>query len=141
MVEDRGQKTDQTSEKMAECFDDILELSDDDSDSLETLGQREDLEVESSLEQQLQRKGGLTKTEAELEAIWVRLASTLETAELEQRSMEALLGQTGLQTANLPAGLDLLKHDLIEEFETVCQNVKALIFLLCRQTKIYIKNL
>ena len=122
---------------MTECFDDILELRDDDSDTLETL------EVESNQEQQVERKVvvGLTKTELELEAIWVSLASTLETAELEQRSREAQLGQTGLQTANLPAGLDLLKHDLIEEFETVCQNEKALIFLLCGQTKIYIENL
>ena len=127
---------------MTECFDDIRELRDDDSDTLETLDQREDLEVESSQEQQVQRKVvGLTKTELELEAIWVRLASTLETAELEQSSRETQLGQTGLQTANLPAGLDLLKHDLIEEFETVCQNEKALIFLLCGQTKIYIENL
>ena len=128
---------------MTECFDDILELRDDDSDTLETLDQREDLEVESSQEQQVERKVvvGLTKTELELEAIWVSLASTLETAELEQRTRVAQLGQTGLQTANLPAGLDLLKHDLIEEFETVCQNEKALIFLLCGQTKIYIENL
>ena len=128
---------------MTECFDDILELRDDDSDTLETLDQREDLEVESSQEPQVERKVvvGLTKTELELEAIWVSLASTLETAELEQRSRETELGQTGLQTANLPAGLDLLKHDLIEEFETVCQNEKALIFLLCGQTKIYIENL
>ena len=128
---------------MTECFDDILELRDDDSDTLETLDQREDLEVESNQEQQVERKVvvGLTKTELELEAIWVSLASTLETAELEQRTRVAQLGQTGLQTANLPAGLDLLKHDLIEEFETVCQNEKALIFLLCGQTKIYIENL
>ena len=128
---------------MTECFDDILELRDDHSDTLETLDQREDLEVESSQEPQVERKVvvGLTKTELELEAIWVSPASTLETAELEQRSRVAQLGQTGLQTANLPAGLDLLKHDLIEEFETVCQNEKALIFLLCGQTKIYIENL
>ena len=130
---------------MTECLDDILELGDEDSDTLETLeqsdddlDQTEDLHVEAEVETSQEQR--LTKTEVEVEAIRVSLAGILETIEMEERAREAHQADC-LPTANIPARLDLLKHHLIEEFETVCQNEKALVFLLCGQTKIYIKNL
>ena len=147
-VVSREQETERTSEKMTECLDDILELRDDDSDTLETLEPSDDdldqmedlqLDVDSRKEPQYPR-ARLTRTEVEVEAIRVRLARSLQTAELEETARQAEQAQCLLQ-ANLPASLDFLKHLLIEEFETVCQNEKALVFLLCGQTKIYIKNL
>ena len=142
-VVSREQETERTSEKMTECLDDILQLRDDDSDTLETLEPSDDdldqMDVDSRKEPQYPR-ARLTRTEVEVEAIRVRLARSLQTAELEETARQAEQAQCLLQ-ANLPASLDFLKHLLIEEFETVCQNEKALVFLLCGQTKIYIKNL
>ena len=144
-VVSREQETERTSEKMTECLDDILELRDDDSDTLETLepsdddlDQMEDLQLD--VDSRKEPRARLTRTEVEVEAIRVRLARSLQTAELEETARQAEQAQCLLQ-ANLPASLDFLKHLLIEEFETVCQNEKALVFLLCGQTKIYIKNL
>ena len=144
-VVSREQETERTSEKMTECLDDILQLRDDDSDTLEQsdddLDQMEglQLDVDNRKEPQYPR-ARLTRTEVEVEAIRVRLARSLQTTELEETARQAEQAQCLLQ-ANLPASLDFLKHLLIEEFETVCQNEKALVFLLCGQTKIYIKNL
>ena len=144
-VVSREQETERTSEKMTECLDDILQLRDDDSDTLETLepsdddlDQMEDLQLD--VDSRKEPRVRLTRTEVEVEAIRVRLARSLQTAELEETARQAEQAQCLLQ-ANLPASLDFLKHLLIEEFETVCQNEKALVFLLCGQTKIYIKNL
>ena len=131
---------------MTDCLDDIIDLRDDDSDTLETLEQSdddldqlEDLHVDRSQEQLVQR---LTKTEVEVETIRGRLARVLERAEWEERFKEAEQADCFQhRRVNLPAGLDLLKHHLIEELEKICQNEKALIFLLCGQTKSYIKNL
>ena len=139
-------RTDQTYEKMTECLDDIIDLRDDDTDTLETLDQSddddldqvEDLHVDLSQDHLVQRKP-LTKTEVEVETIQARLAMMLETEELEERSREADCLQDC--RVNLPPSLDLLKHHLIGEFETVCQNEKALVFLLCGQTKHDLKNL
>ena len=134
---------------MTECLDEIIDLRDDDSDTLETLessDEEEDLDrledlhvdVEISHDQVDERKP-LTKTEVEVETIRGRLARVLETSELEQRSRQA--EADCLQQASLPPCLDLLKHHLIEEFETVCKTEKALVFLLCGQTKQFLKNL
>ena len=144
-VVSREQETERTSEKMTECLDDILQLRDDDSDTLETLEPSDDdldqmeglqLDVDSRKEPRVR----LTRTEVEVEAIRVRLARSLQTAELEETARQAEQAQCLLQ-ANLPASLDFLKHLLIEEFETVCQNEKTLVFLLCGQTKRDLENL
>ena len=144
-VVSREQETERTSEKMTECLDDIPELRDDDSDTLETLEQSDDdldqmEDLQLDVDSRKEPRALLTRTEVEVEAIRVRLARSLQTAELEETARQAEQAQCLLQ-ANLPASLDFLKHLLIEEFETVCQNEKALVFLLCGQTKIYIKNL
>ena len=144
-VVSREQETERTSEKMTECLDDILQLRDDDSDTLETLepsdddlDQMEDLQLD--VDSRKEPRVRLTRTEVEVEAIRVRLARSLQTAELEETARQAEQAQCLLQ-ANLPASLDFLKHLLIEEFETVCQNEKALVFLLCGQTKRDLENL
>ena len=135
---------------MTECLDDIIELRDDDSDTLETLDQSdeddldqvEELHVDVEISQEeLGERRRLTKTEVEVETIRDRLASMLETAQLEERSRQAEADCLQHRQASLPPSLDLLKHHLREEFETVCQSEKALVFLLCGQAKHYLKNL
>ena len=128
---------------MTDCLDDIIELRDDDSDTLETLEESDDdlEDLQADFSQDQQRKP-LTKTELELETIRGRLASRLlETAELEERSSQAETDCLQHRPAILPASLGLLKHHLMEEFATVCQNEKAWISLLCGQAKLYIQSL
>ena len=124
-------------------LDDIIDLRDDDSDTLDTGEASEDDEAEYRLEESEKSKY-LNKTDLELQRINLRLARSLEAA-----GLEGDLGAGGhlatecckFREVEIPARIELLKSQLIEEFEMICQQEQLYVLFLCGEIKTFIKNL
>ena len=124
-------------------LDDIIDLRDDDSDTLDTGEGSEDDEAEYQLEASEKSKY-LNKTDLELQRINLRLARSLEAA-----GLEGDLGAGGhlatecckFRELKVPARIELLKSQLIEEFEMICQQEQLYVLFLCGEIKTFIKNL
>ena len=138
---------------MSECLDDIVQLRDDDSDTLETVEGSDDegdqlaeldIDSESRLEQTVldlrwkMQNSLLTNTQLELERINMRQVRELETL---QTGCDLTRDCFKSWQAQVPSRMDLLKHQLIEEFEMVCHKEKLTVFLLCGEIRKYIKSL
>ena len=136
---------------MSDCLDDIVQLRDDDSDTLETAEEElSELDTDSEcrpkerVEDVRWKMPSLTNTQLELQRINVRLARELQTTEVQQtlRTDNSLTRDCSRSwQGKVPPGLELLKHQLIEEFEMVCHKEKLTLFLLCGEIRKCIKNL
>ena len=119
---------------MSDCVDDIIDLRDDDSDTLQTSEESEDdqeeledLEVDVCYRMEPRQTRHLANTDLE----------TLDKEEMISSPGRELSSPQGF----LPPRIKHLKLQLIEEFETVCNTERLLVFLLCGQTKSYLNHL
>ena len=132
---------------MSDYVDDIIDLRDDDSDTLQTSEESEDeqekledLEVDVCYRVEPRQTRHLANTDLELLKIKQSLDRVLESVEKEE--MVSSPGrELSSHQGSLPPRIKHLKLQLIEEFETVCNNERLLVFLLCGQTKNYLNHL